>query len=352
MGTRTLEDYTSFWAGRRVLVTGHTGFKGSWLCRVLMFLGADIYGISLPPNSMPSMFEVVGRHSVTDSTLQDIRDIGAIRKKIRKIKPDIVFHLAAQSIVRTSYFDPLNTFSSNIMGTTNILEVLREMGGCEAIVVVTTDKVYKNSDTGLCFREEDALGGDDPYAASKAATELVAHSYKEMYLPSLVTARGGNVIGGGDFSKDRLIPDIVRSIMNADLLFLRNPKATRPWQHVLDCLNGYIIYAQTVAKGDKVPSSLNIAPVLDDKLTVADVATRLFCSLGIEPNWKIEDDPLAIEKKLLSIDASLAQRAIGWSDRYTALQSIQLTADWYGAYKNNEDLVDYTDRQIEAFYSQ
>jgi CDP-glucose 4,6-dehydratase len=239
--------HQAFWRGKRVLVTGHTGFKGGWLTLWLSRMGADITGLSLPPSTKPSLFDLAKIGAHCHSHELDIRDYAAVEAVVREAKPEIIFHLAAQPLVRASYRDPLETFSTNVMGTANVLNALRLEGSARVIVAITTDKVYQNKEWPFPYREDDVLGGHDPYSASKAASELVIASYSASYLAekgmAVASARAGNVIGGGDWSEDRLIPDAVRAWQSGATLDIRRPNATRPWQHVLEPLSGYLVLA-------------------------------------------------------------------------------------------------------------
>lgn len=272
----------SFWRGKRVLLTGHTGFKGSWAAIWLSGMGAKVTGLSLPPDQSPSLFELAGVASLAESLLVDLRDEAAVARALAGRPFDLVLHMAAQPIVRTAIAAPVETFASNVMGTVHLLQALRGQPDLKAALVVTSDKVYANAETGRAFAEGDALGGKDPYSASKAATEIAVASFARSYFEPagipLATARGGNVIGGGDFSRDRIVADIVRAARGQEQVVLRHPEATRPWQHVLDCVAGYLVYLQALAGDPTTPRAMNFGPRPGGReVTVGELAT-----LGVE----------------------------------------------------------------------
>ena len=342
-----------FWRGKRVLLTGHTGFKGAWLSRWLARLGADVVGLSLPPPTSPNLHDILstplaGEHFV------DLGDPVATRHAVHQARADIVLHLAAQSLVPAGYQDPTGTFRTNALGTVHLLDALRtsdDRSGPKAIVIVTTDKVYANDESGTAFIEADKLGGDDPYSASKAATEIIVHSWKKSFMqdgPPLVTARAGNVIGGGDWAQHRLIPDIIRAARSGLTLMIRHPDATRPWQHVLDPLHGYLLYAQELALGQSLPPSLNFAPDDSSPLTVREIADSMTQIFDIPP-WEYTPMPEVKEKNALALNASLARDALGWKPGFSGKDAITSTIEWYKAWVQNEDLKTLTDRQIASF---
>ncbi|MEL6479729.1 MAG: CDP-glucose 4,6-dehydratase [Pseudomonadota bacterium] len=339
------------WAGRRVLVTGHTGFKGAWAGHWLARLGAEVTGFALPPEATPDLHSLIGFPGL--SVLGDLRDRKSIETMLAVARPEIVLHMAAQPLVRRSYVEPIETFASNVMGTAHLLEALRGCEGVRAVLVVTSDKVYENDESGRAFAETDPLGGHDPYAASKAATEIVAASYRRSYLAAqgvrLATARGGNVIGGGDFSEDRLVPDIVRAIRAGQPVELRNPGATRPWQHVLDCLSGYLTFLEAILAGP-APEALNFGPADPaDALSVAEVTAAMQSAMGAETTWQQAADPGPVEMAKLAIDATRARETLGWQGRLSSREAIRWTADWYGAWANGGDMLARTTDQIAAF---
>jgi CDP-glucose 4,6-dehydratase len=325
-----------FWRGRRVLVTGHTGFKGAWLSLWLETLGAEVTGLALSPGTTPNLFTIARPqiHALTG----DIRDEEAVSRAVAASDPEIVFHLAAQSLVRRSYRDPLETIAVNVTGTAVVLNALRTAKTLRAVVVATTDKVYRNLDDGRPFREDDPLGGHDPYSASKAAAELVTAAMADSFLVAPVaTARAGNVIGGGDWSEDRIIPDIWRAAKSGVPLTLRHPDATRPWQHVLDPLSGYLLYAERLASGANVPRALNFGPPPNETLTVGKVADTMLASLGTEQRWQRADDPGPREMKMLALDPSRAIATLDWRPQLDARAALAWTADWYRRFDQGAD---------------
>ena len=343
----------AFWSGKRVLLTGHTGFKGSWAAIWLSRMGASVTGLALPPDQRPSLFELAAVEGLTRSLLADLRDPQAIAANLGGHSFDLVLHMAAQPIVRTSIEDPIGTFGTNVMGTAHLLQALRTQAALKAALVVTSDKVYANAETGRAFAEADALGGKDPYSASKAAAEIVTQSFARSYFEAagvpVATARGGNVIGGGDFSRDRLVADIVRAARGQETVVLRHPEATRPWQHVLDCLAGYLVHLQALATDPGAPRALNFGPRPGGaEVTVGKLATLGVEALGARP-WRHEPDPASIEAQSLAIDASLAKRALGFESRLDAPQAVQLTMDWYRRQANGEAALDLCREQIAAY---
>jgi CDP-glucose 4,6-dehydratase len=326
--TRFVDSY----AGKRVLLTGHTGFKGSWLALWLRELGAEISGLALAPGSTPSHWDLLGL-DIRERRL-DIRDGAAVATALRDAAPDIVFHLAAQPLVRRSYRDPVETWSTNVMGSVNLLEACRTLPSLRAIVVVTTDKCYQNREWAWGYRENDALGGHDPYSASKAGAELVAASYRDSFFnrpgaPLLATARAGNVIGGGDWSEDRLIPDLVRALASGTPLEIRSPQATRPWQHVLESLAGYLLLGQKLLEGrPEFATAWNFGPDSGDNRSVEDVLSRLrrhWPALA----WHVTPQAQPHEATLLYLDSSKARQQLGWKPVWALDDCLAATAGWY-----------------------
>ena len=344
---------SGFWSGKRVLLTGHTGFKGSWAAIWLSRMGAQVTGVALPPDQQPSLFELAGVGGVIASLFADLRDPQAVETALAGRAFDLVLHMAAQPIVRTSIEDPIGTFATNIMGTAHLLQALRGRSELQAVLVVTSDKVYANAETGRAFAEGDALGGKDPYSASKAAAEIVTQSFARSYFDAagapVATARGGNVIGGGDFSRDRLVADIVRAAQGQETVVLRHPEATRPWQHVLDCVAGYLVHLQALATDAATPRALNFGPRPGGvEVTVGELATLGVEALGARP-WRHEPDPNSIEARSLAIDASLAKHALGFESRLDAPQAVSLTMDWYRRQAHGEAALDLCREQIAAY---
>ncbi len=343
----------AFWNGRRVLLTGHSGFKGSWCALWLQAMGAKVHGLSLAPETDPNLFGILGLGKDIPDPFGDIRDIETIRTAVAKASPQIVLHMAAQPLVRRSVRAPVPTFDTNVMGTVNLLEALRDAEGLEAVLIITTDKVYENPETGRAFRETDPLGGHDPYSASKAAAEIVTASYRRTYFEPtsvpLATARGGNVIGGGDFSEDRIVPDIWRAQRAGMPLELRNPNATRPWQHVLDCLAGYLAYAEALALKQPVPTSLNFGPLLNHPVPVSALAQAMQQALGGSGEWSQLNGPKMHEMQALALDVTVASEVLGFEDRLVGHAAIAATADWYLAFDRGEDMRALTLRAIEDY---
>ena len=349
----TLEDMAldaAFWRGRRVLLTGHTGFKGTWLALWLEGLGATVTGFAHEPDTAPSLFRLVAPRLA--SVIGDLGDRAAVARVVAESRPEIVIHMAAQALVRRSYADPLGTFASNVTGTAHLLDTLRAAPDLRAVLVVTSDKVYLNRDQGADFREDDALGGADPYSASKSAAEMVVAAWAQSFFAGgpvrIGTARAGNVIGGGDWAADRVVPDAWRAVMKGDALLLRYPESTRPWQHVLDSLNGYLVYAQALAAGGVLPAALNFGPDPGRTASVAALAEALLAAWGGLP-WRPDAAPSPPEKKRLSLDPSLATATLGWRTRLPLDRTIAWTAEWYAAFRAGAAARELCLRQIGAF---
>jgi CDP-glucose 4,6-dehydratase len=330
----------SFWSQQRVLLTGHTGFKGAWLSLWLAQMGAQVFGLSLAAETDPSLFALIGLAPSAASTVADIRDPAAIAHAVEQAAPTVVIHMAAQTLVRRGYRAPIETFETNVMGTANLLEALRGRPGLRAVLVVTTDKVYRNFEDGRAFSEDDPLGAHDPYSASKAAAEIVVGSWAQSYFAPkgipVVTARAGNVIGGGDWSEDRLVPDIWRAIREKAPLLLRYPRSTRPWQHVIEPLAGYLRYVEAIVATETLPTSLNFGPYPDDILTVAELAEAMLVAFGVAPNWQLDPASADREMQALVLDPALAGSAIGWRPRLSSRDTIAWTAEWYGRHAAGE----------------
>jgi CDP-glucose 4,6-dehydratase len=324
--------FADIYRGRRVLITGHTGFKGSWLALWLKELGAQVTGISLDPDRQVNHWELLALN-VADHR-HDIRDAAKISALVQATRPEVVFHLAAQSLVRRSYREPVDNWSTNLMGTAHILEACRLVESVKAIVAVTTDKVYANQEWPWGYRENDPLGGHDPYSASKAACEILIGSYRsaffsEIHTALLASARAGNVIGGGDWAEDRLIPDLVRSISRREPLVIRSPNATRPWQHVLECLSGYLMLGQKLLESRReYAGAWNFGPGPEDNRTVSEVLEMLRGSWR-ELVWEQTREPVPHEASLLYLDPTKARTKLGWRPVWHIEQALQITASWY-----------------------
>lgn len=345
----------SFYRGKRVLITGHTGFKGSWLVLWLRRLGADVSGISLPPITEPSLFSLAGIDECCESHFHDIRERGPLERLIGRTEPEIVFHLAAQPLVRASYLDPVGTFATNTMGTAHVLDGLRELECVRVAVMVTTDKVYRTGDSAAAFREGDALGGHDPYSASKAATEMVIASFRDSFLReqgvAVASARAGNVIGGGDWSQDRLIPDAVRAWQEDRTLEVRRPEAIRPWQHVLEPLAGYLALAEKLWTEPALAGAFNFGPATDRTATVREVVDTARWSYGKGEVLFGEGGDGPHETHWLALDSSKSARVLGVESLWELTQSIENTMSWYRAQKGGADARMLCESQIAEYES-
>lgn len=350
--TRTPID-PKFWRGKRILLTGHTGFKGAWMAAMLAHVGARVTGLALAPDTDPNLYTLAGIAEIVPDGLGDLREPQAVAAAVRKADPEIVLHLAAQALVRRAVREPVATCATNVLGTAHLLDALRAVEELRAVLVVTSDKVYENPQRGVPFREGDALGGHDPYAASKAAAEIITASFARTYFAArgvaVATARGGNVIGGGDFAADRIVPDIFRAMTGGSELVLRHPDATRPWQHVLDCVAGYLVYAQALAQGRDVPRALNFGPSDGAPITVAELAAAMQKALGAPTGWRTVASADAPEMATLALDSALARSSLGWSDRLVGDAAVRATADWYLALSRGGDMAAMTRRSIEEY---
>jgi len=338
-----LEMNTQFWRGRRVLMTGHTGFKGSWLCLWLTSLGAEVHGYALPPPTDPSLFEVAKIGDLlAASEMADLRNGEALSAVVSRACPEIVFHLAAKPLVRYSYREPVETYAVNVMGTVNLLEAIRQTDCVRAVVCVTTDKCYENREWPWGYRENEPLGGHDPYASSKACAELVSTAYRHSFFSAsgvaLATARAGNVIGGGDWAADRLLPDILRALDAGEPLTIRSPGAIRPWQHVLEPLSGYMALAEAlVASGAQAAEAWNFGPVDDDARPVGWILDRLSARVP-ELRWQCDASPQPHEANYLKLDSSKARARLGWAPRWRLDKALDMTVDWHRAWRQGGDM--------------
>jgi len=347
-----------FWKDKNVLITGHTGFKGSWLCLWLNRLGANVSGLSLNDAvSNPNMFSILNINKLINDQRSDISDYGTCLDIVKKTKPEIVIHMAAQPLVRFSYSDPLQTYKTNVLGTANILEAIRNCNSVKTIVVITTDKCYENIEKDYAYVETDSLGGFDPYSSSKACAEHVASAYYRSFFKDksigLATARAGNVIGGGDWSADRLIPDMVKSWSKNKKLFIRFPLATRPWQHVLDPLNGYLTLVEYLWKNPiKFSGGWNFGPDQNSVKTVENTIDLAMQVWSDPAEWVTTDDNHMHEANLLQLNSEKSNSRLGWKPRLDFDEAVNKTINWYKTYySNNQEMMEYTLNQIAEYES-
>ena len=342
-----------FWRGKRVLLTGHTGFKGSWLALWLRRLGAQVHGYALPPESTPSLHSIMSPEARAHAVGGDVRDAQAVAQAVALVRPEIVLHLAAQALVRASYSQPLDTFASNVMGTAHVLDALRGVDTVRAVVIVTTDKVYRNHEWAYPYREDDALGGHDPYSASKAASELVVACYRDAFLAkrgvAVATARAGNVIGGGDWSQDRLVPDAVRAWQAGEPLLVRRPQALRPWQHVLEPLAGYLLLAERLWAQPSLAGSYNFGPASNEAATVGEVVTLAAQAYG-RGQWHTEETPSGPhEAGWLALEVARARTVLGVQARWTLQEAVRRTLHWYRRQAQGAAALTLCQRDVDDF---
>lgn len=346
-----------FYNGKRVFVTGHTGFKGSWLCRMLIMAGAEVTGYSLVPPTEPNLFSVSGVEKEINSVIGDIRDREALKAAFENAQPEIVLHLAAQPIVRDSYKNPAYTYETNVMGTVNILECIRNSDCVKSFLNVTTDKVYKNNEWEWGYRENEPLDGFDPYSNSKSCSELVTHSYKSSFFAdgrtAISTARAGNVIGGGDFANDRIIPDCIRAAAKNEVIVVRNPYSTRPYQHVLEPLFAYLLIAQKQYENISAAGWYNVGPDECDCVTTGKLA-GIFCDKwGSGVSWKnVAEANAPHEANFLKLDCSKLKAAFGWKPRWHVDEAVERTVEWSRVYFEKGDIPGIMEKQIEEFMSE
>lgn len=344
----------AFWKGKRVFLTGHTGFKGSWLAIWLNELGAIVTGYALPAPTEPSLFEVAEVNKVLTSIIGDIRSYKQLAAALDAANPEIILHLAAQPLVSQGYSDPIGTYSTNVLGTVNLLEAARSLQRLDAIVVVTTDKCYENQESLHAYRESDRLGGYDPYSSSKACTELVVASFRQSFFGNpgqarLATARAGNVIGGGDWASNRLVPDILYALSQGQAAQLRSPKAIRPWQHVLEPLAGYLMLAEKLCSNESIPSSWNFGPELADCISATEIADQLCRLWSKTARWESETIDFPHEAGLLRLDASQAQQMLQWRPRWRVNEALRHTVDWHRAWIEGSRMQDFCRQQINDY---
>jgi CDP-glucose 4,6-dehydratase len=347
-----------FWHNKKVLITGHTGFKGGWLALWLQSMNAKVYGYSLPPLTNPNFYSCANiKEGMANEVISDIRNFETLKGFISEVKPEIIFHMAAQPIVRYSYLQPLETFSVNINGTINLLEIIRFERSVKCLVNITTDKCYLNNEENKAFSETDSLGGFDPYSSSKACSELVTLAYDKSYFDKMnigiATARSGNVIGGGDWSEDRLLPDFFRALDNKEPLLIRSPDAIRPWQHVLDALNGYLILAENLySEPKKYSGPWNFGPSSSQDKEVSWVLEALSnILLTGQKKWSLDSQTHPHEAKYLRLDSTKANNLLDWRVKWPLINSIRMVANWHLAWKSNEDLKDFSMMQIKNYES-
>ena len=346
-----------FWKGKKVFLTGHTGFKGSWLSLWLASMGARVTGYALAPNTTPNLFEVLAIDSLIEkSHIADIRDLASLQKTMSEAKPDILIHMAAQPLVRYSYANPVETYATNVMGTVHVLESTRVIDTVRATVVVTTDKCYENKEWVWGYRENESMGGFDPYSNSKGCAELVTSAYRQSYFSDsnltnkVASARAGNVIGGGDWSEDRLIPDAIKAFEANKPLMIRNPLATRPWQHVLEPLGGYLMLAQALYdQGSAFASAWNFGPRNEDNRGVQEVIELLISGWGDTARWAREHSEQPHEANLLKLDCSKARAQLGWSPRWDLETATQKIVQWQKAYQAKKNMQEISLSQIKEY---
>ena len=348
-----------FWKDKRVLLTGHTGFKGSWLSLWLRLMGSRVMGLALPPPTNPSLFELTSAADGIESVIGDIRHLPTVQAAVTAFEPEIVLHLAAQSVVRASYANPVDTYATNVMGTVHVLEAVRHVRGVKAIVVVTSDKCYDNKEWAWGYRETDSLGGFDPYSNSKGCTELVAAAYRDSFFSpgahshhgvAIATARAGNVIGGGDWTEDQLIPDVMRAIAEDQSVLLRSPHAVRPWQFVLEPLDGYLTLAERLYRdGPQRMIGWNFGPGDDHAQTVQWLVQRLCERWGPEARWNADTKTHPHEAGYLKLDSSMARTHLGWRSKLDLETALTWTAEWYRSYRDKRDMRSITVEQIKRF---
>ncbi len=344
-----------FFKRKKIFITGHTGFKGSWLAYILYLAGARITGYSLKPKNKNDNFHLLKLNKKIINYYGDVRDEKKLNKAVKKCNPDIIFHLAAQALVKESYISPKFTFSTNMLGTLNILDIIVNQRSLKSAVIITSDKCYKNFERKSGYSENDEIGGEDPYSASKAAAENIFLSYSKSFFKNknnlgLASVRAGNVIGGGDWSKDRIIPDLVKSIINNKKFIIRNPKSTRPWQHIFDLLNGYLILSKKIYGSNKFNGSWNFGP--DKKhITVSEVIANFIKIIKINKKFYNQNNKKIKETKLLSLNINKSKKFLKWKPKLSTYQTLKITAEWYLCYiKKRKNIQNFSKKQVENFF--
>jgi len=343
-----------FWKGKKVLITGHTGFKGSWLTLWLKLLGAEVCGYALPPENSPNLFENLELEKQVTSIIGDVRRLDVFEKVLNDFKPEIIFHLAAQSLVRKSYREPVETYLTNVIGTVNVLDAVRRGDFVKSVVIITTDKVYENKEWHWAYRENERLGGFDPYSNSKACAELAVAAYRNSFFAEsetlIATARAGNVIGGGDWSEDRLLPDVFRSLIFGEKLEIRNPYSVRPWQHALEPLSGYMKLAEKLYNGEKsFAESWNFGPAEEDSKPVGWILEEIKRIWNEPVNWQIAEGIQPHEARLLKLDSAKAKNELKWSPKLSLDEAVKITVQWYRGFKDKKNLTELTGNQIDFY---
>ena len=344
----------TFWAGKRVFMTGHTGFKGSWMSLWLQQMGAELTGFALAPPTSPALFEVAGVAAGMTSIIGDIRDRAALETALVAADPEIVIHMAAQPLVRASYDDPVGTYATNVMGTVHLLEAVRKASSVRAVCVVTTDKCYENREWVWGYREDEAMGGHDPYSNSKGCSELVTSAYRRSFFtgdgkPALASGRAGNVIGGGDWATDRLIPDILRAVADGDPVLIRNPLATRPWQHVLEPVSGYLVLCQALWSDPAAAEAWNFGPRDEDAQPVQWIVERMCARWGDGADWTHDESVQPHEANYLKLDISKARFGLGWQPRWSLSEALDRIVAWHRAWLSGTDMHAYSLEELERF---
>ena len=349
----------SFWKGKRVFITGHTGFKGSWFCLWLRSLGAEVTGYALAPPTEPSLYELCSLDGLVNSTIADVRDVERLKSAVVEAVPEIVVHMAAQPLVRESYKNPIETYSTNVMGAVNVLEAVRVCDSVRVVVNITTDKCYENKEWVWGYREDEPLGGYDPYSSSKACSELVTSAYRSSFFNpekyndhgvAVASARAGNVIGGGDWARDRLIPDCVEALLKDEKILIRNPFSVRPWQHILEPLSGYLVLAQKLfEKGPEFAGAWNFGPDESDARPVQWLVEKICEKWGGIATYEIGEGEHPHEAHYLKLDCSKAKTELGWCPRWNLEKAISAIIEWTEAYRDKKDLKEVSFRQIEEY---